>query len=87
MITTSDDINENWLAITDEMADRLEQGRITIDRFTDDQLHYLIYWNFGVSGAYIMPETKLAEAELIRRDNPYNELYAGLIDTKASESY
>jgi hypothetical protein len=69
MITTSDDINENWLAIT------------------DDQLHYLIYWNFGVSGTYIMPETKLAEAELIRRDNPYNELYAGLIDTKASESY
>ena len=71
-----DKINENWLIRTDELASELEKGYITIDRFSDDQLVYLVHYNFGVSGAYIMPETKLAEAELINRGNPYNSEYA-----------
>ena len=80
-----DNINENWLNKTDELADLFERGDINIDRFTDDQLHYLIYWNFGVSGVSIMPETKAAEAELIKRNNPYSEEYAELISNKAEE--
>ena len=71
-----DKINENWLIRTDELASELEKGNITIDRFSDDQLVWLIYYNWGYSGAYIMPETKLAEAELINRGNPYNSEYA-----------
>ena len=80
-----DNINENWVIRTDELADLYERGDISIDWLSDDQLMYLIYWNFGVSGVYIMPETKAAEAELIKRDNPYNEEYAELISNKAQE--
>ena len=82
-----DNINENWVIRTDELADLYERGDISIDWLSDDQLMYLIYWNFGVSGAYIMSETKAAEAELIKRDNPYNEEYAELINGKAEEFY
>jgi hypothetical protein len=80
-----DNIDENWVIRTDELADLYERGDISIDWFSDDQLMYLIYWNFGVSGVYIMPETKAAEAELIERNNPYNEEYAELISNKAQE--
>lgn len=80
-------INENWLIRVDELANKLEQKDITIDRFTDDQLHYLIYFNFGVSGAYTMPETELAELELIKRGNPYNQEYAEKIEKEASNYY
>lgn len=87
MTIVSDNINEDWVNRTDELADRLEQGDISIYSFSDDQLHYLIYWNFGVSGVSIMPETIKAQEELIRRDNPYNEEYAELVSDKAAEYY
>ena len=83
----SDNINEDWLNKTDELADLFERGQISIDRFSTDQLHYLVYWNFGVSGIHIMPETKLAEKELEIRGEPYNEEYAQLIDTEATKFY
>ena len=80
-----DNINENWVIRTDELADLFERKDISIDSFSDDQLMYLIYWNFGVSGVYTMPETKLAEEELIKRNNPYSEEYAELVSNKAQE--
>lgn len=80
-----DNINENWVIRTDELASLFEQGDISIDWFSDDQLMYLVYWNFGVSGAYTMPETTKAMDELIKRNNPYSEEYAELINTKAEE--
>jgi hypothetical protein len=83
----SDNINENWLIRVDELANQLELGQIDINRFTDDQLTYLIYWNFGVSGAYVMRETKLAEEELIRRNNPYDSDYAELLEAETSKYY
>ena len=82
-----DNINENWVIRTDELADLYERGDISIDSFSDDQLMFLIYWNFGVSGVFIMPETKLAEEELIKRNNPYNEEYAELVIKAAEEFY
>lgn len=82
-----DNINENWIIRTDELANQFELGQIGLDRFTDDQLMYLVYWNFGVSGVRTMPETIKALSELIRRDNPYNEDYAELVNTKAEEYY
>ena len=83
----SDNINENWLNKTDELADLFERGEISIEQFSNDQLHYLIYWNFGVSGVHIMPETILAEKELEYRGEPYNEEYAELINAAAEEHY
>ena len=80
-----DNINENWVIRTDEMAYKFEQGDLTVDKFTDDQLTYLIYWNFGVSGVSIMKETKLAEEELIRRGNPYSEDYAEELNAKTED--
>lgn len=74
-----DTFSEEWLNKTDEMADLYERGQISIDRFSNDQLHYLIYWNFGVSGIHIMLETRLAEKELEYRGNPYDEEYAQLV--------
>ena len=82
-----DNINENWLNRTDVLADLYERGLIEFGRFSDDQLHYLIYWNFGVSGPSTMPETIKAQEELIKRDNPYFEEYAELISNKAEEFY
>ena len=82
-----DNINENWVIRTDELADLYERGDISIDWLSDDQLHYLIYWNYGVSGVYIMPETIKSKEELINRGNPYNEEYAELISNKAAEYY
>ena len=82
-----DKINENWLIRTDELASELEKGYITIDRLSDDQLVWLIYYNWGYSGAYIMPETQLAEAELINRGNPYNWEYAERLVELTEEYY
>ena len=82
-----DNINENWVIRTDELADLYERGDISIDWFSDDQLMYLIYWNFGVSGVYIMPESQAAATELNRRGNPYSDEYAQLIVDKAEEFY
>ncbi len=52
-----DTINKEWLIETNNLADQLEAGEIGLDKFTDDQLHYLIYWNFGYSGPVVMNET------------------------------
>ena len=82
-----DNINEDWVIRTDELADLFERKDISIDWFSDDQLHYLIYWNFGVSGVSIMPETIMAKVELNKRNNPYNEEYAELVSNKAQEFY
>ena len=80
-----DNINETWVILTDEMADKFERGYINIDRFTDDQLMFLIYWNFGYSGINTVEETNKAMAELEYRGNPYNEEYAQQIVDKTED--
>lgn len=82
-----DDINSDWLVYTGELADKLEAGEIGITEFSNDQLQWLVYYNFGYSGAWVTKETQLAEAELIRRGTPYNSEYAELIVEKAEEFY
>jgi hypothetical protein len=67
-----DTINKEWVIQTSELADLYEAKEIELDKFTDDQLHYLIYWNWGYSGPVVVNETKEAEAELIRRGRPFN---------------
>ena len=80
-----DTINADWLKQVDELADLYDDGHIGISSFTSDQLHYLIYWNWGVSGVYIPASVVAAEAELGRRNIPYNEEYAELINEKTLE--
>jgi hypothetical protein len=82
-----DNINKDWLIETDNLANQLEAGEIGLDKFTDDQLHYLIYWNFGYSGPVVMNETKDCEAELIRRGRPFNVDRAVEIADIAEELY
>lgn len=86
-----DNINEYWLDKTDRMATEFEQSRLgynkLLEKFSSDQLHYLIYWNFGYSGLSNSPETKAAMLELFRRDEEYDPEYAQLIVDKAEECY
>ena len=67
-----DTINKEWVIETSDLADLYEEKVIELDKFTDDQLHYLIYWNWGYSGPVTVNETKESEAELIRRGRPFN---------------
>ena len=76
-----DNINKEWLLETSDLADKYEREEIKLSSFTNDQLVYLVYWNWGYSGPVTVKETKDSEAELIRRGNPYNQDYAAeLID-------
>ncbi len=85
MIT--DNINKDWLIKTNELADLYDAGEKDITEFTVDQLHYLVYWNWGYSGPVSVPETKTAEAELIRRGNPFDVDYAVSIIDITEELY
>ncbi len=71
-----DNLSRDWLIRTNELADLYEAKEINLDEFSDDQLIYLIYWNWGYSGPSKVNEVKDCEAELIRRNNPYTEDYA-----------
>ena len=82
-----DTINKEWVIQTSHLADLYEAKEIELDKFTDDQLHYLIYWNFGYSGPVVVNETKEAEAELIRRGRPFNVDQAVEIVDIAEELY
>ena len=84
-----DNITEFWLIRTDELATQYELNNDNklLEQFSNDQLHFLIYWNWGYSGVYTAPETKAAEAELIRRGEEYNQEYAQLIVDKSEEHY
>jgi hypothetical protein len=82
-----DTINKEWVIQTSDLADLYEAKEIELDKFTDDQLHYLIYWNFGYSGPVTVNETKEAEAELIRRGRPFNVDRAAEIADITEELY
>ena len=68
-----DTINKEWVIQTSHLADLYEAKEIELDKFTDDQLYYLVYWNWGYSGPLTVNETKEAEAELIRRGRTLND--------------
>jgi hypothetical protein len=82
-----DNIDKEWLINTNNLADLYDAGEISITEFSNDQLQWLIYWNWGFSGTYVAPEAKTAENELIARGVEYNQEYAELIETKASNYY
>lgn len=84
-----DNITEFWLIRTDELASQYELNgdNKLLEQFSSDQLHFLIYWNWGYSGINKAPETIAAENELLRRDEEYNPEYAQLVVNKTEEYY
>lgn len=76
-----DTIDKQWIEETHNLADLFENGEASISRFTNDQLQWLIYWNFGYSGITLTEQTKLAMKELEARGKPYSEKEADTIDT------
>jgi len=85
MIT--DTINKDWLLDTTNLADAYEAGEVSISEFTNDQLHWLIYFNWGNSGAYQVPETTVSLNELAARGVVYNGELAELIENKTQQYY
>jgi len=83
----TDKINLTWVDKIERLADKLERGDKVISNFTNDQLHYLIYWNFGYSGITTSDLTIACEDELNSRGIRYNEKLAQLIVDKAEELY
>ena len=71
-----DNINREWVIRTNELADLYDNKKVNLTEFSDDQLIYLAYWNWGYSGAAKAKEALECEADLIRRGNPYNQEYA-----------
>ena len=83
-----DTINKEWLDATEVLANKYENDNsVGLSEFSDDQLHYLIYWNWGYSGPVVVNETKEAEAELIRRGRPFNVDRAAEIADITEELY
>jgi hypothetical protein len=85
----TDKINYNWVEKVELLADKLEKGEkvYALSKFTNDQLHYLIFWNFGYSGVSVSDYTIICEDELNSRGIRYNEKLAQLIVDKAEELY
>lgn len=80
-----DTINEDWVVNTDRMATQFEDGIISATDFSNDQLQWLIYWNWGYSGAGIAKVTTNAIAELNARGIEVNSDIAEAIDLVVME--
>lgn len=80
-------INKEWLEEVNNKADLYENNRIGILDFSNDELQYLIYWNFGVSGAWETDYSRNARAELIARGLEYSQARAEEIDALAEQYY
>ncbi len=66
------EINSAWIELTGKMADLFEEGLIDISRFSEEQLQYLIYFNWGYSGRGECEQTKSAKKELTLRNQEFN---------------
>lgn len=82
----ADHIDYDWLVATNELASNYENGISDIDQFTNDQLQYLVYWNWGYSG-HTCQLTVDAEAELNARGQHVNSHIAEAIEDIAQQYY
>lgn len=82
-----DIINREWLNKVNDIAEAYENGRAGIIDFSNDQLQYLIYWNFGYSGCSESDYSKNCRAELIARGLEYSEEHAESIEALAEQYY
>lgn len=82
-----DIINADWVERVNFRADQYQDGYINITEFTNDELQYLVYWNFGISGAAVSPWAKDAMAQLKARGVEYSQEHAEKIEALAEQYY
>lgn len=80
-----DTINRNWMDKLNDKANLYEDNKLPIIDFSNDELHYLIYWNWGYSGVSTAADTINAKNELIARGIEYNEARAEEINNIVEE--
>lgn len=76
-----DIINAEWAERTDVLAGYSYTQPDLIKGFTNDQLAFSIYWNFGISGADTHRLAKLALSELNTRGVEYNNEWGQAVNT------
>ncbi len=77
----------DWLVAMNDMADKAEQDHGYLPVMSNEQLCYLVYWNWGYSGAQNADVTKAAINELAARGvTNYNEL-GELVDKQVEQYY
>lgn len=87
MTKITDTINADWLVKTDNMSADFQNGLINITEFSNDQLTYLIYFNWGYSGPNVDECTIMAENELINRGLAFDNELADKIERECEWYY
>ena len=87
MTKITDNINADWLIKTDKMSSDFQNGLINITEFSNDQLTYLIAFNWGYSGPSVNECTIMAENELINRGLAFDNDWAELIERECEWYY
>jgi hypothetical protein len=82
-----DTINKQWIVNLNIKASLYENNKIPLVDFSNSELQYLIYWNWGYSGVSAAADTINAKNELIARGLEYNETIAEQINELAEEFY
>jgi hypothetical protein len=82
-----DTINKQWIENLNNKANLYENNKIPLVDFSNSELQYLIYWNWGYSGVSAAADTINAKNELIARGLEYNETIAEQINELAEELY
>lgn len=78
-------ITRDWAGKLNDKANLYEDNKIPIIDFSNDELQYLIYWNWGYSGVSNAADTINAKNELIARGLEYNESRAEEINRLLEE--
>ena len=76
-----------WMIKTEMLGGFYERGSAELSEFTNDQLHYLIYENFGHSFEPTTKETKSAIKELVSRGAEYDPELAKQINQEIEECF
>jgi len=71
-----DTINSDWVNRLHDKANLYEDNKIPLKEFTDSELYFLIYWNWGYSGVSSAADTINSIKELKARGIEYNEALA-----------
>jgi hypothetical protein len=79
-------IDYDWLVEMNSLADKAENDHSILGTMTDEQLSYLVYWNWGYSGAIMAEVTRAAIKVLSARGVDY-ELLGEQMEELASQYY
>lgn len=77
----------DWLVAMNAMADKAENDHGYLPVMSNEQLCYLVYWNWGYSGPSNTEVTKAAINELVARGiENYNEI-GEMVEEQVSQYY